>query len=145
MSRSNVEPAEKARRTRLINEAIACDGMIKANTVRLKELKEAIWAFAEPQIQEAGGKSCIFPTAAGVCEVAISTVITLPDEAVANLRVLLGERYAELVETTEKVSITDRLKRLITEPQPQEKTLAERARQCLRFRTDSRFTFKPAA
>lgn len=145
MSKPELTSAEKSRRTRLIKEGIALKQAVEANEARLKQVKEELWGFAEPEIQAAGGKSCTFTTTAGSCEVVASTVITLPEESIGNLRALLGERSDELLEVTQKVSITDRLKRLITDPQPQEKSLAERARQCLRFRTDSRFTFKPAA
>lgn len=142
---TELAPTEKARRTRLINEAIDRSEAIKFNGVRLKEIQEELWGFAEPEIQANGGKSCTFTTSAGSCEVVASTVIILPDESVGNLRAALGERFEELVAVEQKYSLSSGLKRLLEKPQPQEKTLAERIRQCLRFRTSSRFTFKPAA
>ncbi len=142
---SELTPAEKGRRTKLINEAIQAKQEMEAAEARLETLKAEIWAFAEQDLLEGDTKTLIFPTAAGVCEVGLATTITLPKGSEANLRAILGQRAEELLEVTQKTSITDGLRRLITEPQPMEQSLAERVRGCVQFKRGSRFTFKPSA
>lgn len=142
---SELTPVEKGRRTKLINEAIQAKQDLEAAEARLETLKAEIWAFAESDLLEGDVKSLVFPTAAGVCEVGMATTITLPKGSEANLRAILGDRSDELLEVTQKVSITDGLRRLLTEPQPMEQSLAERLRGCVQFKRSSRFTFKPAA
>ncbi len=140
---SELSPHEKAKRTKLINEGCEVRQIKKEAEARLKEIEEELWPFAETEIGD--GKSCTFTTGKGSCEVQRAVTITIPEESLGNLRAALGERFDEMVKVEEKQSVTSSLKRVLSEPQPNERTLADQVRTMLRFRELHRFSFKLAA
>ena len=142
---TELTPAEKAKRTRLINEGIELSQEKRDCEARLKEIQETLWDFAEAELAATGQKTCTFTTPQGSCEVTEATNLTIAEETVANLRAALGDRFDELVKTQEKLSITDSLKRILQQPQPNEKSLAEKIRMFIKARASTRFSFKSAA
>ena len=104
---SELTPAAKAKRTRLINEGIELSQEKKDCEARLREIQETLWDFAEAELAATGQKTCTFTTPQGSCEVTEATNLTIAEETVANLRAALGDRFDELVKTQEKLSITE--------------------------------------
>ena len=117
-----MSPADRAALSRKINEGIRLAREIEEAEERLRAVKGEVYALV-------GGPGKV-KSNLGLCEIRRNETITLPSGE--NTRValveLVGQRYADLVEEETKLKPTSAFRRILTDPGPAERDLADQLR-----------------
>ena len=134
--------ADKARRTRLINEAIKLTTQKSDIEARLNVIKHELGRHLDEDLADT--KTVTLPTRQGVCEVTRVEAVTIAVRLIDGLQQALADRFPELVTVETKYKITPALKRILEDPGPQEQDLSAEVEKFVERKASRRFTFRSA-
>jgi len=144
MSTEDLSPGEKAHRTRLLQRGLELHQSIEESRAELEEVKQGLYAFAEPGL-DAGETSVTISGKAGACTITRRTTTSIDDKKLSKLKSLLGVRFESLVASKVTHSLTSAFKKLLEDPDPVDADLAEKVAGCVKTRESTAVSFKPAA
>ena len=131
-----ISTADKAQRTRLVHQMAELESNKKDVEKRMKDLKARLMPFISPGL-ESDGKITI-ATSKAVLEVTNVSTVVINEDAVDDLRGVLGDRFDDLIEVQVKHKATGALRRLLED----EHELSEATGEHIQRRLSTRFAIR---